>query len=452
MPQQDDSRDQGAAAESLYRRYFRLTSLNILANVTVPLAGLVDTAILGHLADIRYLAGVALASLLFDYVYWTFGFLRMGTTGMTAQAVGRNDERGAYLILYRSILLALGVSVALLVLQWPIRSLGFMLLSGTPEVELAGQAYFNARIWGAPAALASFAFIGWYLGREESRYVLVMTVTANLTNVVLDYVLIVHMGMAAAGAGFATMVSQYVGLATALVIFYRLRRPRRWRWPEVLDRQGLATLFTLNRDILVRTLGLITTFALFTNFSSMLGTVTLAANAILLRVLNLASYFIDGAAFAAESLAGIFRGERNSRDLRRLIRLSLTLGEACALIFIGALVLRPTTLYGVLTSHPDVLAAAVQFGWWLIPVLLFGSVAYIYDGLFLGLTEGRALRNSMLFSAAIVFLPIASLAVRSGNNHLLWLAMVLFMVARAATLGFAARSVLGADADGIQRA
>ena len=451
MPQQDTSHGQSAAGTNLYRRYFRLTALNVLANVTVPLAGLVDTAILGHLADIRYLAGVALASLLFDYVYWTFGFLRMGTTGTTAQAVGRGDERGAYLILYRSILLALGVSAALLALQWPIRSLGFTLLSGTPEVELAGQAYFNARIWGAPAALTSFAFIGWYLGREESRYVLAMTVAANVTNVVLDYVLIVHMGMAAAGAGVATMVSQYVGLATALVIFFRLRRPRRWRWPEVLDRRGLASLITLNREILVRTLGLITTFALFTNFSSMLGTVTLAANAILLRVLNLASYLIDGAAFATESLAGIFRGERNMGDLRRLVRLSLLLGEGCALIFIGALVLRPTALYGVLTSHSEVLAAAAQFGRWLVPALLFGSVAYIYDGLFLGLTEGRTLRNSMLFSATLVFLPFAWLAVRFESNHLLWLAMVLFMVARAATLGFATRSVLHADVGGNQK-
>jgi MATE family multidrug resistance protein len=452
MLQHDESRDQSVAAGSLYRRYFRLTALNILANVTVPLAGLVDTAILGHLADIRYLAGVALASLLFDYVYWTFGFLRMGTTGTTAQAVGRGDERGAYLILYRSILLALGVSAALLLLQWPIRSAGFALLSGTPEVELAGRAYFNARIWGAPAALASFAFIGWYLGREESRYVLAMTVTANVTNVALDYILIVNMGMAAEGAGLATMVSQYVGLATALVIFFRLRRPLPWRWPEVLDREGLAALISLNRDILVRTLGLITTFALFTNFSSMMGTVVLAANAILLRVLNLASYFIDGAAFATESLAGIFRGERDVRSLRRLVRLSLVLGEVCALIFIGALVLSPAFLYGVLTSHSEVLATAVQFGWWLIPVLLFGAVAYIYDGLFLGLTEGRALRSSMMFSAAVVFLPIAWLAVRFEDNNLLWLAMVLFMVARAATLGFAARSVLQVDAGGTREA
>jgi MATE family multidrug resistance protein len=445
MPQVEDSRHLAATGTHLYRRYFRLTALNILANVTVPLAGLVDTAILGHLAEIRYLAGVALASLLFDYVYWTFGFLRMGTTGTTAQAVGRGDERDAYLILYRSILLALGVSLALLALQWPIRSLGFALLSGTPQVELAGQAYFNARIWGAPAALCSFAFIGWYLGREESRYVLAMTVAANLTNVVLDYVLIVQMGLAAAGAGLATMVSQYVGLAVALWIFLRLRRPRRWRWSEVLDRDGLAALVTLNRDILVRTLSLITTFALFTDLSSILGTVTLAANAILLRVLSLASYFIDGAAFATESLAGIFRGERNLLGLRRLVRLSLIFGEACALLFIAALVLRPVAVYRVLTSHGEVLAAALQYGRWLVPVLLFGSIAYIYDGLFLGLTEGRVLRRSMLFSTVFVFIPVAWLAVRTESNHLLWLAMVLFMVARAATLGLATPGVMRTD-------
>jgi MATE family multidrug resistance protein len=190
---------------------------------------------------------------------------------------------------------------------------------------------------------------------------------------------------------------------------------------------------------------LITAFALFTNFSSMLGTVTLAANAILLRVLNLASYFIDGAAFATESLAGIFRGERNGPALRRLVRLSLTFGEVCALFFIAALLVRPNAVYQVLTSHVDVLEAAVQYGRWLVPVLLIGAVAYIYDGLFLGLTEGRVLRRSMLLSTVFVFLPVAWLAVRSDNNHLLWLAMVLFMLARGATLGWAARGVLHED-------
>ena len=168
--------------------------------------------------------------------------------------------------------------------------------------------------------------------------------------------------------------------------------------------------------------------------------------------MNLASYFIDGAAFATESLAGIFRGEGDVRSLHRLMRLSLILGEACAFLFIGALLLRPAALYGVLTSHSDVLAAAVQFGWWLVPVLLFGGVAYIYDGLFLGLTEGRALRNSMLFSSVIVFLPTAWLGVRFESNNLLWLAMVLFMASRAATLGYAARSVLQADVGRIQEA
>lgn len=422
---------------SLYRRYFRLTVLNILANVTVPLAGLVDTAILGHLADIRYLAGVALASLLFDYVYWTFGFLRMGTTGTTAQAVGAGDGRETYLALYRSLLLAFGIGLAILTLQAPIRDLGFALLSGTAEVEAAGRAYFDARIWGAPAALCSFAFIGWFLGREESRYVLVMTVVANLANIVLDYVLIVLLGLAAWGAGLATMVSQYLSLAVALMIFFRLGRPRRWRWPEVLSRQRLSALLTLNRDILVRTLSLITTFALFTNFSSVLGTTTLAANAILIRILYLAAYFIDGAAFATESLAGIFRGARDQTALRRLVRLSLGFGELCALVFLTALLIRPGTVYRALTSHDEVVAEAVRYGYWLVPVLIFGALAYIFDGLFIGLTLGRVLRNSMLFSTIVVFLPLAIVAVQRGDNHLLWLAMALFTMARAATLGLA---------------
>jgi len=427
---------------ALHRRYFRLSALNIMASVTVPLAGFVDTAMLGHLGDIRFLAGVALGSILFDYVYWTFGFLRMGTTGTTAQAVGQGNDAGVYLTLYRGLFVGLAIGVALLALQLPVRALGFALLSGTEAVESAGVTYFNARIWGAPATLCSFVLAGWFLGREESGRLLAMTVVANLANVLLDWLFILRLGMAAFGAGLATMMSQYLSVAIGLAMLWQVGRPRRWVWAEVLDREGLSRLMLLNRDILLRTLGLITTFSLFTNFSSVLGTTVLAANAILLRVQYLASYFIDGAAFATESLAGILRGQGDAVGLQRLLRLSLTVGFGCVVGFAALVAVAPRTLYPLLTSHQDIIDIATRYGWWLVPVLLFGSAAYIYDGFFLGLTEGRVLRNSMLFSTIVLFVPVAWIAVARSSNDLLWIAMLVWMVSRAATLGWAAMRLL----------
>jgi MATE family multidrug resistance protein len=431
-----------SAREGLHRRFFRLALINILTNVTVPLVGLVDTAMLGHLADIRFLAGVALASILFDYVYWSFGFLRMGATGTTAQAVGRDDTHEVYLVLYRFLALAATLGFVLIVLKWPLRELGFLLLSGEPGVEAAGRDYFDARIWGAPATLCNYAFLGWYLGREESRHALVMTVIGNLANVALNYVFIIRMGLAAQGAGLATMVSQYLMLAVAVTIFRRLGRPVAWRWREVMHRGRLVALSKLNLDIMIRTFCLQTTFAVFTNFSSLMGTTILAANAIILRLLLLASFFIDGAAFASESLAGIFRGQGDFDRLRKLVRLSLLSGLGFAVLFLVGLGLTSGLWYRLLTSHDDVILTASRYHLWFVPVLLFGSQAYMWDGVFLGLTAGRALRNSMFVSTVLVFLPVAVLALYLGSPHLLWAALVVFMVARTVTLGLASRGLL----------
>lgn len=440
---------------SLRRRFFRLTGINILTNLTVPAAGLVDTALLGHLPDIRFLAGVALASLVFDVLYWSFGFLRMGTTGLAAQAVGRGEADEVFRVLYRSLAIALALGVALLALARPLGDLAFALLGGAPGVEAAGREYFAARIWGAPFALANFAFLGWYLGREESGRALAMSATANLVNLGLDWLLIVELGMAARGAGLATAASQVAQLAVAVGLFAAMRRRQAapakggggrlpgWSRAGVFDRQRFASLFRLNRDILVRTVCLVGAFAVFTNASSLLGTVVLAANAILLRLFNLASYSIDGAAFATESLAGIFRGAGDRRGLARLDRLAIATGVGFAVVFMAALFAAPGPVMGLLTSHAEVAADSAAGLVWLAPVVLLGSLAFVWDGLFLGLTAGRALRNSMLLSFA-VFLPVAWWALAAESNALLWLAMALFMAARAATLGWARRPLLAA--------
>lgn len=425
------------AASTLSRRFFRLTFLNILSNVAVPLAGLVDTAMLGHLPDIRFLAGVALAGVIFDFLYWSFGFLRMGTTGWTAQAVGRGDERDVQLVFQRSLFLGLGCAAALVAFQGPLADLFFHLLAGEPAVEAAGRDYYDARIWGAPATLTNLVLMGWFLGREESRLALAMTFTVSVANIALNYVFILRMGLAAQGAGLATMLAQYLALGLGLVLYWR-RQGWPWRLREIVDRSELARLLSLNADIFVRTLCLVAAFSLFTNLSALLGTAILTANALLLRIFTLVAFLIDGAAFSTESLAGILHGSGKSGELRRLLALAMAFGLACSAVAAALLVLAPRPLLGVLTSHADVVELAVAYRGWFALSLPIGAVAFILDGYFIGLTAGRTLRIAMLVSLLVFFLPTAGLAYAMESPTVLWLSFVSFMAGRAVTLGWAA--------------
>lgn len=305
-------------------RFFRLATINILSNLTVPLAGLISVAFLGHLIEIRHLAGVTLSTVLFNYIYRSLGFLRMGTTGITAQAVGRDDREAVLLTGLRNGLLALGLGIAILILQYPLQELGFALLSAAPEVKSSGQAYYSTRIWAAPATLLNFVLIGWFLGREQSGKVLVMSVAANGVNIVLDYLFIVRWGWESAGAGMATTVSQYLMLLVGMIFATREVQFKEVRAVagQLVDRSTLKTAFVLNGNIFVRTLAFLSTFSIFTNLSSVLGTMMLAENALLLQVVTLAVYFIDGLAFATESLVGIFQGKGTNKQLASVVRIS----------------------------------------------------------------------------------------------------------------------------------
>lgn len=445
-PGATDRPPEPSSAPSLARRFTRLTVLNVLANLSVPLAGLVDTAMLGHLEDLRFLGGVALGTVIFDFVYWSFGFLRMATTGLTAQALGAGDRDHLFGVLYRSLALAVILAGVLLAGQVALREAAFALLQGTAPVEAAGRAYFGSRIWAAPATLANFTLLGWFLGREESGRALAMTVTANGVNIVLDYLFILRFGWGATGAGTATALSQVAMLAVGGALFLRAARdggrPVPWRWREVFERSTLGSLLRLNRDILIRTACLVSAFAVFTSLSAALGTAVLAANTILIQLFYLVSYGVDGAAFATESLAGILRGSADRQGVRRLVRLAMGTGLVLTLPCLTAVLLTPEPVFGLLTDHADVVALASRHGAWLVPVLLFGAVAFIDDGLFLGLTAGPALRNAMLLSVTVGFLPLAALARVTESNHLLWAAMALFMATRAGTLEWARPGLL----------
>lgn len=422
----------------LWPRFARLAVVNILSNLLVPIAGLIDTAFLGHLDDIRFLAGVSLATVVFSYLYWTFGFLRMGTTGLTAQAVGRHDVAEMYLVLLRHGGLAIAIGLVLVILQAPLQQLSFALLSAQADVEAAGQAYFQALIWGAPATLLNFVLLGWFLGRAEGRWVLLLSAVNNLSNVGLNYWFIVGLGWASAGAGAATALSQGLMLGVGLVIV-ACQCPwaqlqgwlRQWR-----DTAAIARILRLNRDILIRTFALLSVFATFTNLSGAIGTETLAVNALLLQVVTLSAYFIDGIAFATESLVGQLSGQAHSRQLKQVVLVSGSVATLVGLAIASVFNLFPHTLFSLLTSHTTLLDQAQQTVPWLLPVLTCGAWAYILDGYFLGLTQGHILRQAALVSAIGGFAPFAAIAALTQTVHWLWIGLTGFMVARTITLGW----------------
>lgn len=417
-------------------RFWRLAVVNIISNLMVPLASLVDVAFLGHLTEIRHLAGIAIATVLFNYIYWTFGFLRMGTTGLTAQARGRGEADTVILTLLRNSAIALVIGIVILLLQQPLRDTGFALLKAEPEVLQAGKAYYDALIWGAPATLTNFVILGWFLGQEQGKQVLLLSFVSKGANIALDYLFIVRWGQQSAGAGAATAISQFVTLIIGLFLVYRELSRRSWQQQRspIWELSAFKAIFALNKDILIRTLALVSTFAIFTNLSATLGTTVLAGNTLLLQVVTLAAYFIDGIAFATESIAGNLKGQGVKNQLLPLLKLAGGASLLAGFCFAAVFSLFPKFLFGLLTSHREVIQQLNPYLWWLFPILGFGSIAYMLDGYFLGLTAGRVLRQSTLV-AALGFVPMAIAAWYWQANHLLWLALALFMATRSITLG-----------------
>ncbi len=421
---------------SFLSRFSRLAIANIVSNLMVPLAGIIDTAFLGHLASVHHLGGVAIASVIFNLVYWSFGFLRMGTTGLTAQAFGRRDTNTMNLLLLRNGLLAMALGLGILALQVPIRELGFWLLNAEPNVRLSGEAFFNARIWGAPAVLANYVLLGRFLGCGQGRRVVVLSFVGNGSNILLDYWFIRELGWESAGAGAATALSQGLMLAVGLSLLLReVAIAEFWQLRQHLwDKTALMAMLQLNRDLMVRTFALLLSFALFTNWSSAMGREFLAANTLLLQVVTLTSYFVDGLAFATESFAGQFYSTGEVQQLKALLvwglSTSVLLGSAIAICFS----LWSQRLFPLMTQHQSVIDLVQAQVWWLLPTLGVGAIAFLLDGYFLGLTQGALLRNSTLLATGVGFLPLGGLAHALGSSMLLWLALASFMAIRAVTL------------------
>lgn len=424
-------------SNNFFVRFFRLAILNILSNLMIPLSGFLSVAFLGHLGELYHLAGVTLAAILFNFLYRTLGFLRMSTTGITAQAVGRSEEDQVWLALLRNTLLALIIGLIIIVLQSPLRVVGFVILDATTDIKASGAAYYDTRIWGVPAALVNFVLIGWFLGREESGKVLLLSLLGNGCNILLDYLLIIRLHWDSMGAGLATALSQSLMCLVGLLFVIR-----EFPWTRIQEiksqlfvSSALIEYLSLNRDIFIRTFVFLSTFSLFTNYSSGMGIDILTENALLLQALSVTIYLIDGLAYATETLAGNFKGQDTPEQLLPLLQISFKTCFLIGLLCAGVFVVFQKPLFGLLTNHSEILEPLKNYVPWLFPVLGFGSIAFMLDGYFLGLAEGAILRNAALVATFIGFIPMAVVAWHLHRNDLLWLALSLFMCARVILLG-----------------
>ena len=421
-------------------RFYSLASVSVLANMMVPLAGLCDTAFLGHLQDLKYLAGVILASILFDYLYRTLKFLRNSTNAMTAQAAGRNDEEGIVLAGLRSGLIALLIALIILLLQYPIQKLGFAFLSGAQDIELEGIQYFNSRIYGTPAVLLNFVLIGWFLGRAKNNVgmVLLIAVIANGSNVLLDYLMIYQWGWGSMGAGLATAISQYLALIAGLIGVVSIvnRQTLIQALPKVVDRQALQKTIILKADILVRFLALISAYSIFTNFSAAISTESLAENGLLLQIALLSQFTIQGIGMTTQTLIGNFKGKNDSSKFMPLILTAIVHSIPIALAFVTATLFFPERIFGLLTNHSEISQGVTDYTIWLLALILTTTVAFMFEAYFIGLKQSSVLRNASLIAFFAVFLPTAIVARYLHSVDLLWLSLTLYMSALTVYLGW----------------
>lgn len=413
------------------RDVWRIAAPMILSNVSVPLLGMVDTGVTGHLDSPAYLGAVAIGSMIFSFLYSGVNFLRMGTTGIAAQRFGASDNDGLRVSLGQAIIVSLTIALSLLLLQGPLSQLAMQLIGAGIKIETHAREYFSIRIWSAPGTLANMVLIGWFLGLQNARVPLLIFLTVNVTNIVLDLWFVIGIGMKVDGVALASVIAEYTGLAVGLFFAARALRQHagHWQIAKLVRLKEYTAFFAVNANLFVRTIALMFTIAFVTAQGARMGEVILAANAILMNFQNLTSFGLDGFAHAAEALVGKAIGEKNRESLQAVVRVSLKWSLYFAAAFCLCYLLFGPTLIAILTDLPDIRQAANTYLPWMIASPLVSVWSFLYDGVYVGATRAREMRNIMVFSTLAIFLPAWYLLSGFGN-HGLWLAFLLFLASR----------------------
>ncbi|WP_419798965.1 MAG: MATE family efflux transporter [Terasakiella sp.] len=408
----------------------------ILSNITVPLIGAVDTAVMGHMETAAYLGAVAVGSLIFDYIYWGFGFLRLSTTGLTAQALGREDGEEVRALFARALILALLASALLWAGQSYIFQLSAYLIEASTEVEALAKTYFQVRIWSAPAALINYILIGWMLACKDTKSVLIQQVATNVANVVLDLWFVMGLGWGVEGVAFATVLAQYCGLGIGLILMRRnlVKIEGAWRREVIFVTEKFTKLISMNSDLFIRTVCLLSAFAWLTAQGAKMGDAVLAANAILLQFLMFASYGLDGFAHAVEVLCGHGAGKKDRIAFQGAVRVTTKAAFLTAFGLSACYFLFGDMLINLFSNLPAVLDTAKQYLIWAVVLPVIAVGAFQMDGIYMGLTQTRVLRNMMVLSLGL-YIPLSLILQSVWGNHGLWAAFTFFMGMRAITLG-----------------
>ncbi|MAL16886.1 MAG: MATE family efflux transporter [Balneola sp.] len=424
------------------RQILRLAIPNIISNLSVPLLGAVDTAVVGRLEHVYYLGAIAVGSIIFDFIFWGFGFLRMGTTGMVAQAYGAQQERKTRIILFRVLLVAGVSSLVILLIQYPLIEASLYLVNASPEVEEYTRLYYHIRIFAAPATLALFGLNGWFLGMQNSTYPMIITIFLNIVNIILNLIFVFRFDMTVDGVATGSLVASFLALGLALFLYNKKYGGVKLniKWDELIEAEELKKFFSVNRDIVIRTLCLIFSYAFFTAKSAEMGDVVLAANTILLQMWYISSYGTDGFAYAAESLVGRFKGAGDKEKLKSAVVANMFWGLGLGVLGTVSYAIFDAEIISLFTDKENVVAVAMTVVIWLIVAPVVNSVCFIWDGVYIGATATGAMRNSMIVATILVFIPVYYISEPFVGIHALWMAMTAFMIARGVILSMYAPS------------
>ena len=416
---------------------------SIVSNITVPLLGLIDVTIVGHLGAASYIGAIAVGGMLFNIIYWIFGFLRMGTSGMTAQAFGQQDDAEMMRLLTRSTGIGLLIGLTLIFLQYPIERIAFVFIDTTPEVQRLATTYFRICIWGAPAVLGLYSFSGWFIGMQNSRYPMFIAITQNMVNILVSLLLVYAFDMKIEGVAIGTLAAQYAGFFMAYALWTHRYKTLKCHagLHTLLDKQAMYRFFQVNRDIFLRTLCLVAVTVFFTSAGAAQGEVVLAVNTLLMQLFTLFSYIMDGFAYAGEALAGKHIGANNRPALHQMIRQLFGWGLGLSLAFTLIYAIGGEGFLTLLTNEQSVINASSTYFYWVLAIPLAGFAAFLYDGIFIGATATHLMLRAMAIASAAFFLIYFGCRDVMGN-HALWLAFITYLILRGIVQGFLGRKIL----------
>ncbi len=425
------------------KRILQIAVPSIISNITVPLLGLIDVTIVGHLGAAAYIGAIAVGGMLFNIIYWIFGFLRMGTSGMTSQAYGKHDLDEVARLLLRSVGVGLLIAIILVALQYPIRKLAFTFIQTTEEVEQLATLYFRICIWGAPAMLGLYGFAGWFIGMQNSRFPMYIAITQNIVNIAASLCFVYLFHMKVAGVAWGTLTAQYAGFLMALLLWRRYYGglKKHVAWHEVLKKEAMLRFFQVNRDIFLRTLCLVIVTLFFTSAGAAQGEIVLAVNTLLMQLFTLFSYIMDGFAYSGEALVGKYVGANNRLALYRTVRQLFIWGVGLSTGFTLLYFFGGKSFLGLLTNETSVIREAGNYFYWVLAIPLTGFAAFLWDGIFIGATATRQMFYSMLVASGSFFLVYYSLHEWMGN-HALWLAFIVYLSLRGIMQATLSRKIL----------